>query len=270
MRAYVKTRGFPRHLDYGFLGEAPPERWWKPLEDRELVDLEAPETLARGAGGALGVLVGGLPSARRDVLGTRIRHTLVVDGLESDPALAVRLAAAALDPGARDRLGKELDALLPGELVDAVLSGEPGGAEVGGLLEELLASSGWAAEPEPESGQGPGAPDRAGSWAAPLGDPDGRAAFLARVAALADGRDGHAFVTHALDTVPGARRAADALAGDVAILLADAAPGEVVALGKAVDAAAAPARPGVPVSTLTAVLGSAVLIAMIALAILWR
>ncbi|MGP4022439.1 hypothetical protein [Actinomadura sp. 3N407] len=259
MRAYLMTRGIRRDLDYDFVGASPPDRWWRSLDDRDLVVLEEPAVLARNAEGSTGILVSGLPSSRRDVLGTRIRHTLVVDGLEADSALAGRLAATALDPDGRHRLGKELDGLLPIEAVEAALSGDAGGAEIGELLENLLRSAGWATEPAGDVA------DREGSWAASLNDPRGRADFLARIAALADGREGHAFVTHSLTTTSGAGRAAAELPGDTAILLADGEIGGVVALGKGVDAVAGPTRPGVP---LTAGLTAVALIAVIVLTIL--
>ncbi len=101
--------------------------------------------LARGADGSLSMLLSGLPSARRDVVDTPIRHTLVVDGLGTE--LAGRLAATGLDPDGRHRLGKELDKLFPGDMVDAVLSGAEDGAGVGESLDGLLASRDWATEP---------------------------------------------------------------------------------------------------------------------------
>ncbi|XRQ04536.1 hypothetical protein ACN3XK_49425 [Actinomadura welshii] len=262
MRAHLMTRGTPRALDYDFLG-ASPDRWWRSLDDRELVVLEEPVVLAKSADGSMGMLLSGLPSSRRDVLGTRIRHTLVVDGLESDPELAGRLAATALDPAGRHRLGKELDGLLPVETVEAVLSGDADGAEIPVLLERLLTSADWAEDAGGEAG-GQSA-DREGSWAAPLDDPAGRAAFLARIAALARGREGIAFVSHSLTSLAGAAGAAAELPGDTAVLLADGEVGGVVALGKGVDAAAERTRPGVP---LTTGLIAAALIALIALVIL--
>ncbi|TMR07010.1 hypothetical protein ETD83_02400 [Actinomadura soli] len=239
MRPYLMTRGIPRDLDYAFVGASPADPWWSP-GGRELVVLEEPAVLARSAKGSLGMLVSGLPSSRRDVLGTRIRHTLVVDALEADPALAGRLAATALDPAGRERLGKELDEMLPIGRVEAVLSGDADGSEVGGLLERLLTAPGWETKPD-----GKGA-DREGSWAAPLGDPGARAAFLARVAALAEGREGHAFVSHSLTSVTGAGRAAAELPGHTAILLADGEIGGVVELGKVPGAVAAPPRRSAP------------------------
>ncbi|NVI92977.1 hypothetical protein [Actinomadura sp. BRA 177] len=264
MRAYLMTRGFPRQAvyDYNFLGESPPDRWWRPFVDRRLVDVEEPIVLARGADGSLSMLLSGLPSARRDVVDTPIRHTLVVDGLGTE--LAGRLAATGLDPDGRHRLGKELDKLFPGDMVDAVLSGAEDGAGVGESLDGLLASRDWATEPAG------GAADLKGSWAAPLGDRDGQAAFLARIAALAGGRNGDAFVTHSLTSAAGVERAAAGLPGDCAILVADGNVRGMVMLGKGRAAPAAPTRPGArmrPVP-LTTGLSAVVLIAVIVLTIL--
>src|SRR3712207_3987494 len=117
MTAHLMTRGTARRLDYRFLGGGPPRRWWAPLDD--LVVLERPTVLVHGGPGHCGVLVSGIPSVRRDVIGTAIRFTIVVDG--PDPALLARLVAAGLDARRRVALGARLDDEFPAERVDTAL-----------------------------------------------------------------------------------------------------------------------------------------------------
>src|SRR5687768_10618770 len=120
MTAYLMTRGTARRLDYRFLGDGPEQRWWAPLDD--LVVLEQPAVLVCGNGGRSAVLLSGIPSVRRDVIGTAIRFNLAVD--DPDPAVLARLVDAGIDPAARATLGARLDDEFPAEFVDAVLGGQ--------------------------------------------------------------------------------------------------------------------------------------------------
>ena len=105
--AHLMTRGTPRRLDYRFLGAGPVERWWRPVQD--WVVLEQPEVIVCGRS----LLISGIPSVRRDAIGTAIRYTLVVDDVER--ALARSLAAAGLDRAGRAMLGGLLDAGFPAD-----------------------------------------------------------------------------------------------------------------------------------------------------------
>jgi hypothetical protein len=230
--AYLMTRGTPRRLDYAFLGDGPDDRWWAPLDD--WVVLERPEVIVRGAPGGSGVLVSGIPSARRDAIGTPIRFTVVLEGAGADVELLIRLAAAGLDPGSRVALGRALDDAFGIDEVDATLAGVGTCADVDLRLVRVIRQL-TGARPMPSGGNGrPAESDPSTSWAGSV--PDRRAVddFLDRIAQLARGVPGWAFTTAALTSENGARRAAEGLDGPVAILLEGGLSG-VVNLGKAPD-----------------------------------
>ncbi len=226
MTAHLMTRGTPRRLDYRFLGTSSPERWWTPLADWIVLEEAAVVVNGGGPAGAR-VLVSGIPSARRDVIGTAIRFTLVVDG--ADPGLLARLAAAGLDPEERTKLGSVLDAQFPAEWVDAALDGRPpAGDDVDTRLARALEATGGDA---PTSD--PVDSDATSSWVWAAGNELAVSAFLDRVAKLGAGTEGWAFTTAALTTVDGALRAAAALDAPVAVLLGEDGPAERVDVGKA-------------------------------------
>ena len=225
LKAYLMTRGTSRRLDYNFLGTPPPRLWWRPLGDSGLILLEQPEVIAYGDGRELSILISGVPSERRDMIGTRIRYTLVVDDLQEDLDLAQRLAVTGLSPDGRIRLGHRLDEDFDAATVDGLLSGSPDGPDVGEFLATMLASPDWSA-PAADSGQ-----EIPGSWAGPADAAAACAAFLARIRALAAGNRGFAFTTHSLTTKDGAEKANMELPGTSAMLLADGELEEVVLLG---------------------------------------
>lgn len=229
MRAYVMTRGTERRMDYAFLGESPPRRWWESIG--KWLFLEAEElVVSRRDGETTGLLLSGIPSGRRDVIGTRIRYTVVVDDVHEAPALGAWLVRCGLEDGERERLGRALDAGFAADYVDAWLrraedagSGNRGAAwrEV---EERLLAAlgEGAAAAHETTAEDEDEDEDRRTSWVGGVQDPVARREFRARARRLLqDARPGIAFTTHALGSVSGARRAAQALPDDVAVLLHD-------------------------------------------------
>lgn len=224
--AYVMTRGTSRRLDYNFLGAPPPKLWWRPLGDSGMVLLEQPEVIAYGDGTGLSLLVSGVPSRRRDMIGTAIRYTLVVDHLQADVDLARRLASAGLSAEGRTLLGRSLDEKFDEARVDAVLSGSADGSDVGELLADVFASPGWSGQAD---GSGEEIP---GTWVGPAADGAARAGFIARVGALAAGERGFAFTSHALTSSKGAEAAASGLTGVSAILLVDSELERVMHLGK--------------------------------------
>jgi hypothetical protein len=242
------TRGYPRGLDYRFLGDAPPEPWWTPLRDRELVNLERAELIAHGTGAGLGLLISGIPSARRDVIGTPIRYTLVVDELgaaEIDAKLVRRLVLAGLRDADRQALGRALDAVFDQAKVDEMLGSTGDTAHVGDVVTEVLAK-GWGAGDAAPLADGPetGQADAGGSWAGPADHEQARLDFLGRVAALAAGGQGFAFTSGTLATEAGVRDALAELSAtlqrDNVVLLSDGELTEVVRLGK--DLATVPRR----------------------------
>ncbi|MFD3524958.1 hypothetical protein [Streptomyces sp. NPDC058653] len=230
MRAYVMTRGTQRRQDYAFLGDAPPDLWWETVA--AWVFLESEELVVRRRGAAsTGLLISGIPSRRTDVIGTRIRFTVVVDDVHDDPVFAERLVRCGLDPAERAALGAALDTAFDADFVDARLAGGDGEVETpllaalrqgtdgpDGAAETAAGASGRRSEKDRRRSE----KDRRGSWAGDAGDETAVRAFRARVRRLLESeRPGWAFATHAVGTLDGARRVAGALPHEVAVLLHD-------------------------------------------------
>ncbi|WP_157878084.1 hypothetical protein [Streptomyces torulosus] len=223
-RAYLMTRGKMRNQGYGFLGEVPPEVWWEPvapwviLESEELV-------VRRGADGVTGLLISGVPSQRTDVIGTRIRHTVVLDYAHLEPRLALWLVRCGLSDVERTELGEALDTAFDGDLVHALMS-DPNADIEDRLLGVLRRAAGDVTAEA-------GGDDLLGSWTGAVRDETAVTAFLARARnLLEDGGPGYAFTTHAIGSPDGARRAARALAGTTAVLLHESDIRGVEPLGK--------------------------------------
>ncbi|MEU5345633.1 hypothetical protein AB0H18_33175 [Streptomyces sp. NPDC020766] len=224
MRTHLMTRGTRRRHDYAFLGEAPPDQWWQTLA--RWVFMESEELIIRRQeSGRTGLVISGIPSQRTDAIGTRIRHTLVVDAVQEDQRLALWLVRCGLDDEERTRLGKALDTAFDGDLVDALMSGADGEVDTR-LLDTLQKAAG-------DSEDGETSKDVPGSWAGDVHDEASVRAFMARVRRLlTEDSAGYAFTTHALGSVSGAERAASALPDEVAVLLHDSALRGVQQLGK--------------------------------------
>lgn len=80
MQIHIETRG--RTADYAFLGAPPSERWW--LDFRDFTSFEQPTILVVSDGARWRSYVSGIPSARRDRVGTTIYYAVVASGLVSD------------------------------------------------------------------------------------------------------------------------------------------------------------------------------------------
>ncbi|PNG22769.1 hypothetical protein C1J00_07595 [Streptomyces cahuitamycinicus] len=243
MHAYVMTRGTLRRMDYAFLGQSPPDRWWETVGSWLFLDAEE-LVVSRRDRRTTGLLLSGIPSQRRDVIGTRIRYTVVVDEVHDDPGLATWLIRCGLEDEARERLGRALDEGYDADYVDAWLAGtgSADSASHDGSPQEverrLLAAvrEGASAAPDDTAGGN----DRRGSWAGGIQDPGAREAFRIRaLRLLQDSRPGIAFTTHALGTTEGAWRMAQALSLEVAVLLHDSDMARVVSLSQGSAAATA-------------------------------
>lgn len=224
--AYLMTRGTGRQLDYTFLGAPPPDLWWAPLDENDLVILEQPEVIAFGDGTRLSLMISGIPSARQDIIGTPIRFTVVIDGLQDDLDLALGLAAAGLSEDGRADLGRRLDDAFDAATVDGVLSGSRAGSDVTERLATALSAPQW-----PDDVPVDRTPIE-GPWVGPAGSDVARAAFLGRIVELAGGGRGFAFTTRSLTTARTAAQTAVGLPGASAILLADSDLEDVERLGK--------------------------------------
>jgi hypothetical protein len=267
VRAFLMTRGVPRKLDYAYLGPAPQTIWWAIVRDRQLVDLNDAEVIAYGDGHALHVLLSGIPSIRRDEVGTRIRYTLIVDGLrEEDTDLATRLVWTGLHADDRALLGKRLDERFDSDTVDAMLRGADDGATVSGDLAEILREGWGVPAPAVKSSA-----YRGKLWTGAAGDRDAQLAFLSRTAWLAADNIGFAITSGLLASPEGVKAELDRLPGQGAVLLTDSDLDGVVELAKKGRPAPMPVpAPGpVPVPVLrrpgVAVTAGAVLVLLIAL-----
>ncbi len=77
--AYLNTRGRERHRDYQFVGPAPPTSWWRAYADH--TTFERPTVLVQSDGTGWQAYLSGIPSRRRDAVGTVIRYTVVAEGV---------------------------------------------------------------------------------------------------------------------------------------------------------------------------------------------
>jgi len=75
--AYLNTRGRERHRDYQFVGPAPPTSWWRAYAEH--TTFERPTVLVQSDGTGWQAYLSGIPSRRRDAVGTVIRYTLVAE-----------------------------------------------------------------------------------------------------------------------------------------------------------------------------------------------
>ncbi|MEU6812656.1 hypothetical protein ABZ920_27490 [Streptomyces sp. NPDC046831] len=226
-------------MDYSFLAQSPPHWWWETVGKWLFLDAEE-LVVSRRDERTAGLLLSGIPSERRDVIGTRIRYTVVVDDVHDDQALATRLIRCGLEDEERERLGRALDEGFDADYVDAWLAGTGGadGAALDGSPQEverrlLTALRGrTSAAPNDTAGGS----DRRGSWVGGIQDPGAREAFRIRAQRLLqDPRPGMAFTTHAIGTAEGARRMARALPQEVAVLLHDSDMGRLESLSQGSD-----------------------------------
>ncbi|MGW6458660.1 hypothetical protein ACWF94_22560 [Streptomyces sp. NPDC055078] len=225
MQIYLRTRGVPRKLDYGFLGPAPGNRWWDAYS--ELTATERPCLLAVSSKERWRILISGVPSTRTDSVGTLIYYTLVLHG-SPEPgggtgagedrhtvrALASRwLSDVAGHPEGRGVLSETLDGLCSGPEVDRLLAAHP--AELAAERAELtarlatalasLAPDPYASDPYAPDAHAPdppappapdaGVPSRVllgERWIAGRAAPGADAAFADRLSALLAGEAGQA------------------------------------------------------------------------------
>jgi hypothetical protein len=254
VRVYLMTRGRPRPLDYDFLGRTPTSHWWDPITAGGWMLLEYPEVAVHGEAGAVGLLVSGVPSARRDIIGTAIRYRLVVEDAADDPDLALWLIRTGLDTTRREALGAALDVHFDQKTVDAIL-GRTSDIDADAIELSLIEALNEAMRDAPLAGAGlAGAgladtgladtgladtgkslrsgDDVAGSWVGSVADRDAQAAFVARAAAVVAGAPGLCFTSHSLASLSGAERARDDVPSPVAILLHDTDLDGIHPLGK--------------------------------------
>jgi hypothetical protein len=206
MAVYLNTRGRERHRDYQFVGPAPPTSWWRAYADH--TTFERPTILVQSDGREWQAYLSGIPSLRRDAVGTVIRYTVVAEsGTERPsqderpgpegrpgPGAVVALVAnwlADQDRGrGAGRVSAALDAAFPEPDVERLLAAPDAPGSEGSEVADRLAGA-LRELPGPPA---VGPPDTPADWLADPARPTGRAAFVQRVEMLLAGRPGRALV----------------------------------------------------------------------------
>jgi hypothetical protein len=230
--AYVHTRGRERHRDYQFVGPAPPTSWWRAYADH--TTFERPTVLVQSDGRGWQLYLSGIPSRRRDAVGTVIRYTVVAEGTPDQPA-PDRLGTDGLGtdglgtdglgtdglgtdgPGTRDvlalvanwladqdldrdagQVSAAMDAAFPEPDVERLLAvdpGEPAPADAAEVARRLAGALRGLRLPIPAEPE-----PMPEAWLADLSRPVARAAFVQRVDALLAGQPGRALVLNLVGT----------------------------------------------------------------------
>jgi hypothetical protein len=226
---YLNTRGRERHRDYQFVGPAPATTWWRDYADH--TTFERPTVLVQSDGRAWQAYLSGIPSGRRDAVGTVIRYTVVAEGGpgDADPepdalgtgdvlALVSNWLADQALPRGVGRVSAALDQAFPEPDVERLLTAEPArsgdpdpiaaevGRRLGAALHELRLPDPGEAGPVPNG------------WLADLSRTDAQAAFLQRVDGMLTGEPGRALVLNLVGS-----------AADLAALIEDPRPLAVLA-----------------------------------------
>jgi hypothetical protein len=242
VQIYLRTRGWPRDLDYKFLGEAPAEFWWRHY--RPVSDVERPTILVESDGTSWRAYLAGIWSERRDATDNQIQFNVALSGEclaaeDRDLGLAVitRSASDLAEQKGAGISGTPLDAMLPRQDVERMLTteGEQTRAEAAAAVRAAYGSSlngnGAAAATE---GQGlTDAED--GRWLGGMGNVQARAGFAALTKRLLSGQPGRALVVNLPAEEEDIDRLPD-MSGALAVLIARSGPrfeDEVTPLGKA-------------------------------------
>jgi hypothetical protein len=192
---FVQTRGRPRHRDYDFLGAGPEEPWWRAYAG--YTAFERPTVLVESDGAGYRVYLSGIPSGRRDAVGTVIRYTVVLraDG-DGSPAVpedgVLALVGCWLDDqaagGGPGAVSRALDAEFPEDEVERMLTAaEPvAPAEVRDRVVAAVAALPAAPPIGPD--------DRPDAWWGDAAVVAARLAFTERTAHLLSGVAGRALL----------------------------------------------------------------------------
>ncbi|MBX6167214.1 MAG: hypothetical protein IRY84_06205 [Thermobispora bispora] len=201
LRVHLRTRGYPRELDYDFIGVSPDRFWWRYYQKNEWTDVEKAVILAESDDDGWRIYLQGLESRRRDYDNTVIMFGVVLSAPRNEPldsrerafvlGLVARWLADIAEPTEYAVGAQRLDELLSAEEADRLCAER--GTEAAERAEEIVrvAFAEFATDV-------PASPDmKYVSWIGDISDPRARAAFLARIAAFVDGTRGRALVlTH--------------------------------------------------------------------------
>ncbi|MGP4001794.1 hypothetical protein [Streptomyces sp. 8N706] len=231
MRGYVMSRGRPRKADYRFLGAVPDPMWW--LDYRDHTDPNYPSLLMRASGGKWQTYLSGIPSQRRDEVGTPIRFSLALEGKCGGNApgapdddvtdrvvgLVQRWLEQYTDGAGLTELGRLLDEQFPSddEVVELRLRRD---REAGDRVQDRVTALLRSVEPRPDGAKAL-EPDGRKSWFDSPRRAEAVTAFTAHVRALLLGSDGRALV---LNLVQGAEEAPSVEPGEALAVLAPEAP----------------------------------------------
>jgi hypothetical protein len=197
---HVQTRGRPRHRDYGFLGAGPEQPWWRAYAGHTA--FERPTVLVESDGAGYRAYLSGIPSTRRDAVGSVIRYTLVVEESGGGaPAVEPADVAALVGCWVSDQAGEDRSRSGPGGLSRALDDAFPEDE-----VERMLATAEAVAPVDVQRRvaavvralPGPPPADRDATerdWLGDASSAPAREAFVRRVGELVvDGRPGRALL----------------------------------------------------------------------------
>src|SRR5687768_16205727 len=142
IEAWLHTRGRARHRDYRFLGSTPQPAWWR--EYAGATTFEQPTILVQSNGGRWQAYLSGIPSGRRDAVGSTIRFSVVLAGEAGSAEHVLALVACWLADQDRDGAGSVsavLDAAFPEAVVERLIDlGDAAGGEAAKRVVEALAA----------------------------------------------------------------------------------------------------------------------------------
>jgi hypothetical protein len=195
MRIYVRTRGWPRELDYEFLGQPPEVSWWRGYDG--VTDLEQPTILLESDGRSWRCYVSGLSSQRRDSVGRPVRIDLALAG-ECGPAdFDDQQIALAVIGTSIDGLARVHGEFVPGDPLDPWLS-EQNVEEMmrnpGGKTAARAASAVRDAYREARVARRGERSHSIQQWLGGLAQPESRDEFMMLAEQLVHGRSGRALM----------------------------------------------------------------------------
>lgn len=240
MSLHLMTRAHRADIDYGFLGTAP-NRWWR--SSLPYVQTEEPALILEAVRGDVRLLVTGIPSSRRDLTGTPIRHTVVLMGRhDADDVTTVvpTLVAAGLGTEVRQRLGRVLDGSFPEKRVVELRTGSGPASDADEAVRTALFE--WAQDPQVTAIVTEHTDQQRhevlGWRLGPVGSPKSAAAVFDCVARALDGADVTVVTANIIPDRESARRVIAARDPDVpgVMLLLDGVVPKLEAVGKKASA----------------------------------
>jgi hypothetical protein len=201
MATYIQTRG--HGADYTFLGDSPVSQWWR--DYRTVTAFEDPTILIERDGNSWRCLVSGIPSTRRDRVGSVIRYTVVLDGVcggAQDSGLAKRLVEVAADATIHQPvlavLTSVLDEHFPKDFIEDCFARRDDAAAAEPVRQRLEAALLALPPVKPASSMPSTAPE---SWLGALPNEAARKEFVRRAHAIIDGSaSGRACVLNLIDS----------------------------------------------------------------------